>query len=58
MKDAITERKDCLFCWKKEKYGGKKAKKKTNNVDLAEQDTGTLAMAAVSDQVTDIFKRP
>ena len=54
--DNITERKDCYHCWKREKYG-KKAKKKTNNDDPANKETGALAMTAVSEQVTDILKK-
>ena len=54
MKDNITERKDCFHCWKKEKYG---KKKKTNNTDPANKEAGALAMAGVSEQVTDILKR-
>lgn len=57
MKDGITERKDCYFCWKNETYGGKKAKTKTNNADQTKKDAGSLAMAAVSDQVTDLIKK-
>ena len=57
MKDGITERKDSYFCWKNETYDGKKAKTKTNSADQAKKDTGSLAMATVSDQVTDLIKK-
>jgi hypothetical protein len=57
MKDGITERTDCYFYWKNETYGGKKAKTKTNNAGQPKKDTGSIAMDAVSDQVTDLIKK-